>query len=182
MNSNNQHSDDSIAIHLLPAAEFDCSGGQAFDPPQFGGLESPIIMLAPVTFDLTVPHLVVTLRLLGKDETGSVEVLAHDVLNLVTALSEYEKTIGGRGLRLHHKTADGSAITLALAPILGEKASERLHQVAELLGTFAKMSEEPRNSGTPVLEAISRLEQSPAEQCKAAFVRREWVIEFHIAA
>ena len=27
-------------------------------------------------------------------------------LNLTTALSEYEKTIGGRGLRLHNKTAD----------------------------------------------------------------------------
>jgi hypothetical protein len=51
MNSNNPDNDDSIAIHLLEPVEFDCSIGQLLDPTQFGGLESPITVLAPVTFD-----------------------------------------------------------------------------------------------------------------------------------
>ncbi len=173
MSTNPQYGRTETPINRLESIEIDFTAGQPLDPSEYGRAEAPINLLEAIEVDFAVPHLVLTLRFLEQVEAVSAEILALDVLNLVRALGEYEKGIGGRGLRLHDKAADAGAITLTLAPVAVDKALDRLNELAGLLDALSARVEKPI-SETPVLEAFTKLERSPAEQCRAAFARRPW--------
>jgi hypothetical protein len=178
---NNPDSETIFSGRILPAIEPDCTDGHPIDPSLRQPVEFCSPTLQPVELNMAVPHLVLSLRLSEKVDTENTELLALDVLNLLTALSEYEKTLGGCGLRSHDKTADVSAMTINLAPILVINAAERLNQIAELLGKLPATAGKPKNTGKAVLDALAHLEQSAVSQCKAAFSRRKWEIEAKIA-
>ncbi len=181
MSTNPRYGRTETPIHLLEPIEIDFMAGQPIAPSGYGRSETPIDLLEPIEVDFAVPHLVLTLRLSERVETVNAEILALDVLTLVHVLGESEKAIGGRGLRLHDKSSDAGAIALTLAPVAVDKALDRLNELAALLGGMAARVENPRTPETPVLEAIAKLERSPAEQCRAAFTRRPWSVEARVA-
>jgi hypothetical protein len=181
MTPNNPDSETIFSGRILPAVESDCTDGHLIDPSLSQPVELSSHTLRPVEFDMAVPHLVLNLKLLEKVDTENTELLALDVLNLMMAVSEYEKTLGGCGLRLQDKAAAGLAITITLAPILVINAAERLNQIAELLSELPATAGKAKNTGKTVLEALSLLDQSAADQCKAASGRRKWAIESRIA-
>ncbi|MBX9623911.1 MAG: hypothetical protein K2X82_08850 [Gemmataceae bacterium] len=180
MSTNPRYGRTETPINLLEPIEIDFMAGQPFDPSKYGRTETPINLLEPIEIDFAVPHLVLTLRM--PDDAGAVDpdVLGVDVYHLMTALSDYERSLGGRGLRLHHKAADGAAVTLTLAPVLVENARDRVGRVADLL---AQAGRRPGGGGSGSLaEALDRAASSPADRCRVELARRAWRVEVGVAA
>jgi hypothetical protein len=176
MNTNPQHGRTETPINMLEPIEIDFMAGQSVDPARYGRTETPVNALEPIDVDFAVPHLVLTVRLSEKAETVDAEMLALDVLNLVNALGECEKAIGGRGLRLHAKSLADDTLTLTLAPVAVSEAAERIRAVAALL---TNLTHQPTGA-RPILEALGSLEASPIEKFRAASVRRAWAVEVRI--
>ena len=166
--------------HVFPVQEPSFTGAGPEPGVTYGRTEAPVRRHEPVDLDFAVPYLVLTLRM--PDDAGAVEpdVLGVDIYHLMTALSDYEKSIGGRGLRLHDKAADGAAVTLTLAPVLVENARERVDRVAELL---AQTGRRPAgNESRSLADALDRAASSPADRCRVELARRGWRVEVGIAA
>ncbi|MBX9583897.1 MAG: hypothetical protein K2X87_26660 [Gemmataceae bacterium] len=165
-------------MHVFPVQEPAFTGAGPEPGVTYGRTEAPVRRHEPVDLDFAVPYLVLTLRM--PDDAGAVDpdVLGVDIYHLMTALSDYEKTIGGRGLRLHEKAVDGPAVTLTLAPVLVENARERVSRVADLLAEAGR-SRDPSGS---LAEALDRAASSPAERFRTEVARRGWRIGVSIAA
>jgi hypothetical protein len=148
---------------------------------KYGAIETPIHLLEMATFDCALPELVLTLRMSSPTTQLAFEHLALDVYHLVVALSDYEKTLGGRGLRLVEKAADDTTITLHVVPVLEPEALERLQRLVELLNNATQNGPAQHQTGGSLREALERTASSVRERFRLAVARRDWKIECQIA-
>ena len=110
------------------------------------------------------------------------DLMALDVYHLITALSDYERGLGGQALRLHAKVADQDAVTLTLAPVLVQGAAERLTRVAELVTGRTPTSRDSGGPPTTLLIALERTLSFPAERAAREVARLPWAITARVAA
>lgn len=167
---------------FLEEAAFDAAAGRPIDTERHGRLVRYQVPLPPADIDCTVPYLVLTLRLPGENGPVGPNLLALDVYHIITALSDFEKTLGGRGLWLLDKAADQNAITLTLAPVFGDGAADRLAKLTGLLNDLAARRPQPENASVPILVALDQAIADPAERARLEILRRPWAIDAQIAA
>lgn len=121
-----------VPERALPPVEIDMSGG---GPPAAGRVARRVAeRVAPaVEVDLSTPNLIVTAHVSRAAGPASPDSAARDILLLASALSDYETSRGGRGLRIADVRASDRTVVLTLSPVAAAGAAERLRDVADVL-------------------------------------------------
>jgi hypothetical protein len=122
-----------VPERVLPAVELDMSGGELPAAGSRVAVRVPDRVLPPVEIDMSAPDLVVSVHLSRSSGPESPTAAARDVLLLADALSEYEISRGGRGLRIADVRTNGRMVVLTLSPVAVAGAGDRLAELATVL-------------------------------------------------
>src|SRR5579883_28161 len=117
---------------VLSAVEIDLSGGDTPSTARVARRAAEHVRPVVET-DTSAPNLVVTVHTSRAAGPASPESAARDILLLASALSDYEASRGGRGLRIADVRADDRTVVLALSPVAAAGAGDRLRDVAAVL-------------------------------------------------
>jgi hypothetical protein len=167
-------------VHQLEPMVIDCGEGRAIDPTSYGRLETTVVQLPPATFEFAVPELVVSLRFPAAAGPILDCHLALDIYHLTVALSDFEKTLGGRGLRTIDKDTEVGVITLWLAPVLCSECLERLQRLSAAMVDLCRVQSTPANANGSPADALDQVMTSPYQRLKAVALRRGWAIECRV--
>ncbi len=130
-----------IPIVLHEAAEFDVASEQGYNGGAAAGEWTRREHLhPPAQFDCSEPvgNVGAALRVTFHLPAGEAEPsLASEVVELIHALHEYDKALGGRGLGLDRSAsrAVGGRLSLVLRPNQPQGAVDRFRRIAEQLGS-----------------------------------------------
>lgn len=132
MSAEGSHGRTEMPIEPLPEAAFDVANGERVDRDDLGQTQRDEVVLPVETIDCRVPRLLLRCRIPPFSLHLAMQQ-ALDLYRLVMALSDYERSLGGLGLRLGKHPSSGSEFNVLLVPIDGRQPLKRLEQVMTLL-------------------------------------------------
>jgi hypothetical protein len=117
-----------VPVTHHPEVVFDMTGGRGVDPQMTRLVPVPVTHFPEVTIEMTaVPSLLLTLRV---RPGASAADAGADVIRVWKVLSDYDRTLRGRGLTTGGAVDDGDLIRLTLTPVDPAGAADRLAKLA----------------------------------------------------